>query len=288
MRATRLRAVTTVVAMGLVAGACSQQSDFSVGESIEAPDDVAASTTSIVRRDVTTTTAAPTTSQVAPDPAPTTGADPVSALAAIARGVALDPSLVAALSGADLNGIASLLALDPASLGGLGLDPAQIASFAGSVAASPPPVQDQLALPAPDPAVLLGLLAGSVDPGSIANGSAALVAQALASAIDAVALQVSPELTINLGEVLEEIDPNAFSQFSANQDNAALLALFTSAILEANPLLTQQLLANEALDPVLREILVQLQGLSNTLGDVALAALIDAVSRLFPGLVPRR
>ena len=65
-----------------------------------------------------------------------------------------------------------------------------------------------------------------------------------------------------------------------------VLALLFSAVINSNPLLAQQLLDNPNLDPALRPILEQLAALGESLGSAASAALIDAINKLFPGLIP--
>ena len=54
------------------------------------------------------------------------------------------------------------------------------------------------------------------------------------------------------------------------------LALLTSVWLGSNPLFTQQLLANPALDPSLRELLTELQKVSDSIGETARTALLEA------------
>ena len=55
-----------------------------------------------------------------------------------------------------------------------------------------------------------------------------------------------------------------------------------------HPLFTQQLLANPQLDPSLRELLSELQKVSDSIGETARTALLEALYALIPALDPTR
>jgi hypothetical protein len=214
--------------------------------------------------------------------------DPTAVLTSLLGQVAADPALAAQLANLDAVGIANLLGIDLSALQQLGLTPEQITALAQGVLGSTPSVQQDLLSGAPDPAVLLGLLAGSLDLQSLTDGTIASLVQQLISSITGTRIVVSPELTVDLGELLGDLDPDQLGPIVANPANASLLALLTSVWLGSNPLLTRQLLANPQLDPALRALLTQLQTLSDSIGETARNALLQALYALIPALDPNR
>ncbi len=97
---------------------------------------------------------------------------------------------------------------------------------------------------------------------------------------------MAAEVTLQLGELLDSIDPNALGNFAATLASTALVALLLSAVINSNPLVTQQLLNSPILDPLLQSLLVQLQSLGASLGGTATIALIQALNELIPGGIP--
>jgi hypothetical protein len=280
-----LIAIATVAVIAVTAGACSTAVDTTAVDEVEVRTDQAAPTSTVVTRQATssTTTTVARSSQLANTPT-----DPTGVLTAVLGQIAADPQLVAQLSSLDAAGIAELLGVDLSALQQLGLSPDQLAALAQGVVGSTPAVQDQLLGGAPDPAVLLGLLAGSLDVQSLADGTISTIVQGLLAAITGTRIVVSPELTVDLGELLGDLDPEALGPIAANPSNASLLALLTSAWLGSNPLLARQLLANPMLDPALRDLLEQLQDLSDSIGETARTVLLEALYELIPALDPNR
>lgn len=278
--ATRwLRGTAVVLAVGLTAGACASHADTTQVAPVEPLADAKVPTTSIVRSRATTSTVAPA-GAAAVDP----GADPTSQLTAVLAQVAGSPELVAQLGQLDTEGAAALLGVDAGVLAGLGLGPLQIQQLAAGVLAAPPGVQSQLVGGTIDPQALLALLTGSLDPGDLAGGALSGILAGLLSSLGG--LDLSPELVINLGDLLEELDLGAIDPIAATPANAALLALITSAWLGSNPLLAEQLLGSPQLDPILKELLQQLALISDTLGQTARDALLELIYGLLPGLRP--
>jgi hypothetical protein len=281
----RLSALAAATALAVTAGACSTSADTTAVDVESVDADQAAPTSTIVRTPSSTTTSTTTVVRAA---TAATSTDPTAVLTSLLAQVAADPALLAQLGQLDAVGIANLTGIDLGSLQLLGLTPDQITSLAQGVVASAPDVQQQLASGVPDPAVLLGLLAGSLDAASLADGTIATIVQALIGAISGTRITVSPEVSFDLGELLGDIDPEQLGPIVANPSNASLLALLTSAWLGSNPLFTQQLLANPQLDPSLREVLSELQKVSDSIGETARTALLEALYALIPALDPTR
>jgi hypothetical protein len=281
----RLSALAAATALAVTAGACSTSADTTAVDVESVDADQAAPTSTIVRTPSSTTTSTTTVVRAA---TAATSTDPTAVLTSLLAQVAADPALLAQLGQLDAVGIANLTGIDLGSLQLLGLTPDQITSLAQGVVASAPDVQQQLASGVPDPAVLLGLLAGSLDAASLADGTIATIVQALIGAISGTRITVSPEVSFDLGELLGDIDPEQLGPIVANPSNASLLALLTSAWLGSNPLFTQQLLANPQLDPSLRELLSELQKVSDSIGETARTALLEALYALIPALDPTR
>lgn len=285
MQRRRLSALAAATALAVTAGACSTSADTTAVDVESVDADQAAPTSTIVRTPSSTTTSTTTVVRAA---TAATSTDPAAVLTSLLAQVAADPALLAQLGQLDAVGIANLTGIDLGSLQLLGLTPDQITSLAQGVVASAPDVQQQLASGVPDPAVLLGLLAGSLDAASLADGTIATIVQALIGAISGTRITVSPEVSFDLGELLGDIDPEQLGPIVANPSNASLLALLTSAWLGSNPLFTQQLLANPQLDPSLRELLSELQKVSDSIGETARTALLEALYALIPALDPTR
>jgi hypothetical protein len=206
-------------------------------------------------------------------------------LAAILGQISANPQILTNVSTLDTAGLAQLFNLDLGSLQQLGLTGPQIQQLGQAALASPQSVQTAISAGTIDPAALLGLLLGSVDINSLATGAVGALVQGLLASIADLRLVISPELTVDLQELFDQIDPNGIP-ILANPDNAGILALLFSTVITSNPLLAQQLLDNPNLDPALRPILEQLAALGDSLGTAASAALIDAINKLFPGLLP--
>jgi hypothetical protein len=283
----QLSVIAMVAALAVTGGACATSADTTAVDQIEVSADQAAPTSTIVRTEKAggdaTTTSIARSSQVA-----NAATDPTGVLASLLGQIAADPALVAQLAELDAVGIANLLGVDLSALQQLGLTPDQISALAQGVAGSTPAVQLELLSGAPDPGVLLGLLAGSLDLESLTDGTIAALVQGLLAAITGTEIVVSPQLTVDLGELLGDLDPDQLRPVVANPANASLLALLTSVWLGSNPLFTQQLLADPQLDPALRSLLTQLQALSDSIEETARNALLEALFGLFPALDPAR
>ncbi len=283
MQRRRLSALAAATALAVLAGACSTSADTTAVDVESVDSDLAAPTSTIVRTEPSTTV---TTTTVVRAATAATATDPTAVLTSLLAQVAADPALLAQLGQLDAVGIANLTGIDLGALQQLGLTPDQLTSLAQGVVASAPDVQADLASGVPDPAVLLGLLAGSLDAASLADGTIATIVQALIAAISGTRIVVSPEVSFDLGELLGDLDPEQLGPIVANPSNASLLALLTSVWLGSNPLFTQQLLANPALDPSLRELLTELQKVSDSIGETARTALLEALYALIPALDP--
>ncbi len=273
-------AVLVVTALG--ASACSNVADTQQLSADDYESNTVVPTTAMkVGQLPTTTTVAP--SSTAP---PLVPAGLPATLSALVGQFAANPALAGQLGGLDLAGLAGLVNIDLGALQGLGLTVPQIQQIASDVAADPAALLGQLQLGEIDPNALLALLAGSLDLTTLATGATGALVAALLDAISDVKISVSPELTIELSELLKDIDPDGLGELAATPANASILALITSAIIGSNPLLTQQLLENPLLDPALHELLVQLQSLGASLGDAARIALLQALNNLIPGGIP--
>lgn len=287
-RGRMVAAVAVVVSVAIAGSACSRSSDTTQLSADGSGNRSTTSTTSAIRTQQTTTSTAPVApvvNTVAPR-----SMDLTSTLGTLVNQFAIDPSLLGQLNGLDLSSLAGLIGVDLASIEQLGLAIPDIAQIGQAVAASPPDLLAGLIASGGagefDPTVLIGLLAGSVDIDTLTSGAIGALVQALVASIADFKVVISPELTIELSEVLKSIDPEGLGSFAATPSNASLLALLTSAIIGSNPLLTEQLMDNPLLDPDLRNLLVQLQQLGATLGDTATIALLQALNNLIPGGIP--
>ena len=288
MRSSRnvLSMFAALLAIALAASACSRSVDTTQVSSQDAPSSAAVPTSTMLRAAaVTTTTTVAVAGQASNASTAAPGSLPAT-LAAIVAQVSANPELLKQVSTLDPTGLAQLFNLDLGSLQQLGLTGPQIEQLGQAVLASPQSVQDSISTGSIDPAALLGLLLGSLDVNSLATGAVGAVVQALLASIADLRVVISPELTVDLNELFNQIDPGNVTPIFANPDNAGLLALIFSAVINSNPLLAQQLIDNPNLDPALRPILEQLSALGASLGSAASAALLEAINKLFPGLIP--
>lgn len=277
--------VVLVVASG--ASACSRTADTTQVSTQSAPDSDALPTSTMMQAAPVTTTiqpTAPASVSTASNAALLAGAP--ETFASILSQISANPQLLAQVSTLDTAGLAALFSLSPATFQQLGLSGVQIEQIGQAVLSSPQSVRDSLAIGSIDPAALIGLLLKSVDLNSLAAGAVGALVQALLGSISDLKFVISPEVTVNLNELLDQIDPDGIAPIIASPGNAGILALIFSAVINSNPLLNEQLLANPNLDPALRPILEQLGNLGASLGSVAQAALLDAINNLFPGLLP--
>lgn len=283
-----LGACAVLVTLAFAASACSRVADTTTLSADEQSNNNAVPTTAMLRAELpstTTTTTIPATLNAAA----ATPAGLNATLSSIVGQFAANPAILQQLNGLDLAGLAGLLNLDLGSVQQLGLSIPDLQNLAVTVAASPADLIANLVGGTTgeiDPATLIGLLAGSLDLNAIAGTAAGALVQALIASISNLSVTISPELTVQLSDLLENIDPDGLGQFAATPANAALLALLTSAIINSNPLLTQQLLDSPILDPLLQGLLVQLQSLGASLGDAATVALLQALNDLIPGGIP--
>lgn len=292
----RAQGAATVLALVLVAAmtgtACSRAADTTSvdADGGDAPSaSINAPTSSIVRSELpTTTTASSQGANAATGGAGIGTGDLTSSLTGLLGRFVATPDLADQLGSLDAIGAANLLGVDLSVLQQLDLSPVQLEQLARSVLSSSPQVQQQLLSGSVDPAVLLGLLGDGLDLESLTNGAVAAIVQGLLGSIGDLDLIVSPELSVNLGELLGELDIEGLEPLAVNPANASLIALVTSAWLGSNPLLAQQLLGSPLLDPVLKELLQQLSELSESIGETARQALLEALYELIPALDPDR
>lgn len=283
-RGRQLSACAVLVSGAIVGSACSNVADTTQLSADEFPDNTAVPTTVMQTGELPTTTTT-TTVATLQRAAATNPTDLTGTLGVLVSQFAANPALVTQLSTLDLGGLAGLLGIDLASLQQLGLSIPDFQQLGLTVLGSSPELQASLAGGPIDTATLVGLLSGSVDLNAIAGGAVATLVQALIGSITGLKVVVSPQLTVELSDLLQELDPNGLGPVAANPANASLLALLTSAIISANPLFAQQLLSSPLLDPALASLLAQLQDLSASLGDAATVALLQALNQFFPGLL---
>ena len=137
-----------------------------------------------------------------------------------------------------------------------GLTPDQITAVAQGVLASTPAVRQDLLSGAPDPAVLLGLLAGSLDLQSLTDGTIATLVQGLISAITGTRIVVSPELTLDLGKLLGDLATDKLGPIVANPSDTSFVGAADQRVAGVQPAVhTSSRLANPQLDPALRSLL---------------------------------
>lgn len=278
-------ACAVLVTLSIGASACSHVADTTSLSADQFADNTAVPTTAMLRSQLptsTTTTSAP----LALGQASATSGGLTATLSSLVSQFAANPQLVGQLNGLDLAGLAGLLNIDLDSILQLGLSLPDIQNLAATVTASPADLVASLAGGSIDPATLVGLLAGSVDLNSIAGTATGALVQALVGSLANLSFTVSPEVTLQLGELLDSIDPDSLGNFAATPANSALVALLLSAVINSNPLVTQQLLESGMLDPLLQSLLGQLQELGKSLGDAATIALLQALNDLIPGGIP--
>jgi uncharacterized protein YjiS (DUF1127 family) len=278
--------IASAVVVASIASGCTQTADTTTVDVVDLPEGQAAPTSTIMEAErTTTTTVAPSTRSVG------AATDPTAALTQLLVQLASDPAVAAQLAQLqqlDAAGVAELLGIDAAALADLGLTPAQLEQLARGVAVSPPPVQQDLAGGNPDAAVLLGLLAGSLDLESLANGTLATIVADLLATTTGATVEVDPRLSADLGQLLAAVDPEGLGPLAANPANAELLSLITSAWIGSDSQLAQQLRSSPVVVGPVRELLDQLLALNASLNGAARAALLTALYQLAPDLAPRR
>lgn len=281
--------IASAVVVASIASGCTQTADTTTVDVVELPEGQAAPTSTIMEAErTTTTTVAPSTRSGG------AATDPTAALTQLLVQLASDPAVAAQLAQLqqlqqlDAAGVAELLGIDAAALANVGLTPAQLEQLARGVAVSPPPVQQDLAGGNPDAAVLLGLLAGSLDLESLANGTLATIVADLLATTTGATVEVDPRLSADLGQLLAAVDPEGLGPLAANPANAELLSLITSVWIGSDPQLAQQLRSSPVVVGPVRELLDQLLALNASLNGAARAALLTALYQLAPDLAPRR
>lgn len=285
---TTKASIAVIMAVVASLAGCSRSYDTTQIDAVSKQPKRSASTTSIV---VETLPPSTTIDYQTQQMTPASFTDIQSTLSQLVSSFAADPQLLGqlkALSNGDLASIARMFNIDPAALDQLGMTVGQIEALGDSVNRSGTQLLQQLSSTrggSPiDPGVLIGLLTRSVDLNGITKGAVAAIIQMLSNSLAKVQVQITPEITIYLDQLLKEIDPNGLGQVSADPQNASFIALITSVILSANPLLAEQLLQNPLLDPKLKDLLLSLQDLNANLGETASAAILAALKALFPGL----
>jgi hypothetical protein len=278
--------IASAVVVASIASGCTQTADTTTVDVVDLPEGQAAPTSTIMEAErTTTTTVAPSTRSVG------AATDPTAALTQLLVQLASDPAVAAQLAQLqqlDAAGVAELLGIDAAALANVGLTPAQLEQLARGVAVSPPPVQQDLAGGNPDAAVLLGLLAGSLDLESLANGTLATIVADLLATTTGATVEVDPRLSADLGQLLAAVDPEGLGPLAANPANAELLSLITSVWIGSDSQLAQQLRSSPVVVGPVRELLDQLLALNASLNGAARAALLTALYQLAPDLAPRR
>lgn len=307
-----LRSVNNMVAIAVftaIAGTltgCSRSYDTTQVDASGAAERQAVPTTSIIMETIPPSTVAHL------EPLATAPSDLQETLTRLVSGFAENPDLVSAVktvNDGDLASIAAMLDVDLGDLSSLGLSVADIASLGDTVLASlAEEVQgiDGAGLlsllgdlgtgaagtPATlDPTTLIGLLARSVsvdvDVTRIAQSAIPQLIGALLTGLQGAQLIVTPEIVVQLDDVLAKLDPNALDDFTVTADNAPFIALVTSVILGNNPLLQRGITENPDLSPELRQLLKDLQKLNEELGEATSSSIYEALLKGFvPDLTP--
>ncbi len=284
---TILGPFVALLVVAIAASACSRTADTSQISTQNLPNNAALPTSTMLQAAAVTSSVPSVSPGLASAPnnaAPVTG--PPGTFATILSQISANPQLLSQISTLDNTALAGLFSLNPASLQQLGLSGTQIGQVGQAVLSSPQAVRDSLATGSIDPATLIGLLLKSVDLNGLATGAVGSLVQGLLSSIGGLKFVISPEVTVNLQELLDQFDSAGLTPILANPGNAGILALLFSAVINSNPLLNEQLLNNPDLNPALRPILEQLANLGDSLGAAAQAALLEAIKTLFPGLIP--
>jgi len=284
---TILGPFVALLVVAIAASACSRTADTSQISTQNLPNNAALPTSTMLQAAAVTSSVPSVSRGLASAPnnaAPVTG--PPGTFATILSQISANPQLLSQISTLDNTALAGLFSLNPASLQQLGLSGTQIGQVGQAVLSSPQAVRDSLATGSIDPATLIGLLLKSVDLNGLATGAVGSLVQGLLSSIGGLKFVISPEVTVNLQELLDQFDSAGLTPILANPGNAGILALLFSAVINSNPLLNEQLLNNPDLNPALRPILEQLANLGDSLGAAAQAALLEAIKTLFPGLIP--
>ena len=289
---TILGPFVALLVVAIAASACSRTADTSQISTQNLPNNAALPTSTMLQAAAVTSSVPSVSPGLASAPnnaAPVTG--PPGTFATILSQISANPQLLSQIStldntALDNTALAGLFSLNPASLQQLGLSGTQIGQVGQAVLSSPQAVRDSLATGSIDPATLIGLLLKSVDLNGLATGAVGSLVQGLLSSIGGLKFVISPEVTVNLQELLDQFDSAGLTPIFANPGNAGILALLFSAVINSNPLLNEQLLNNPDLNPALRPILEQLANLGDSLGAAAQAALLEAIKTLFPGLIP--
>lgn len=296
---TSLRPMNKVLAISLLTAltaatvGCSRSYDTTQVEASGGTRTEAAPTTSIIVETIPPSTAPRL------EPLAATTTDLQDTLTQLVAGFAEDPDLVAAvraLNDGDLASIAAMFDIDLGALSSLGLSTGDIGALGETVLADLATGAGGAGLAALlgglggaggsaplDPMTLIGLLAQSlnidIDVTRIAQSAIPQLIGALFSGLQGAQLIVTPEIVLQLDDMLERIDPHAFDDFIVTADNAPFIALLTSVVLANNPLLQQGITDNPDLSPQLRELLKELEKLNAELGETTSESLYEALLR---------
>lgn len=281
-----------MVAVAILAAACSSSGGFERVEQSASTDGVPMSTTTLLdgsRRTTTTTTAAPRAAAAAAiAPAPSS-----EALGSMVGALATQPGLIAAigqLSDADPSALAALFGLDESIVEQLGLTLAEIQGIAAMIAGIDP-VQLAAAFGSGlgssiDTSALQSLraIAGSIDAAAIAavDGLTRQVIGTLMTALSHAVDVVDPALVALFVALLERLLPPGTPPVAATRSSASVLAVLAAATLRTNPLAAAQLAPYAQADPQVAQLVQGLTRAGQALDAGAAAALAGVASQLTP------
>lgn len=288
-RARQVFAVA-VVAVAVLAAACSSSSGFERVSQSAPVEGVPMSTTTLLvgsRRTTTTTTAAP---RATPAAAPAASSE---ALGSMVGALATQPGLIAAigqLSDADPSALAALFGLDESIVEQLELTLAEIQGIAAMVAGIDP-VQLAASFGAGlgssiDTSALQSLraIAGSIDAAALAavDGLTRQVIGTLMTTLSQAVDVVDPALVALFVALLERLLPPGTPPVAATRSSASVLTVLAAATLRTNPHAAAQLAPYAQADPQLSHLLQRLTLAGQALDPTAAAALAAVASKLTP------
>lgn len=278
-----------VVALAVLAGACADAKDTSEVSSEEG-DKISLQTSTTIARSASSGSGSSSGSSASQNKElATTASELLSQLAS-------NPELLAQLTGLDLNQIAALTGIDPATLARLNITPDTVRGLAGVLSGLDPSLVKKLAAGGnldPQLASTILMLAAQLDPAAALalKGIDPLVIASLLST----ATTVDPKVVAALGGVLKVADPNGLGRLADDESSLAILAVLFGAALRTDPSKFAQLGNAANLDPNVNyvlssisnlaagltpQVVYALNGLSKVLGPDLLRALSAAMSIL--------
>lgn len=260
-RRTILTAVAAVVSLALVGGACASAAD--TGEVSAASGRYGAS--------LETSTTVPSLDGAAGGSSGP-GGKRAQATENLLNALAENPALLDDLENLTPDQLEELTGLESEELGTLGITPATVGALGGvidQIGSENDSGDEELS---PETVSLLAAGGGALltSTGGLTAAAAAVLSDlnidpATFAVLIATALTVPAEVTSQLGELLQIVDPNGLGQFSGDTAALSVIAVLVGAILGRDPVALGQLVNAGDINPRFRGLIAWVANLATTL-----------------------